>query len=93
VLASPVFSLKRKVLIHYRVSIRQPGAGPARARAAKADTRMTPAFAINIFDFHRERCPDTREALVHQADQRTIAQADRCGHVDAIEQSTGFDRL
>ena len=52
-----------------------------------------PAFVVNVFDLHAEGGTDAGEAIDHQADQRTIAQAAGRRHIDAVEQLAGFRRF
>jgi hypothetical protein len=51
------------------------------------------AFAVNVFDIHAEGGTDAGEAVDHQADERAITQATGRGHIDTVEQLTGFSRF
>jgi hypothetical protein len=48
---------------------------------------QAPVLNKNILDFHGERSANARERIDHETNQGTIAQADVCADVDALEQA------
>ena len=54
---------------------------------------QAPVLHKDVVDAHRQRRADPRERIDHEADQRPVAQPDRCGHVDRVDQLARLGRV